>query len=113
LSFVGETKVLGFDEDEDIAELDSLAIIRDESTIFCTNTVFDQSIQITPNRIILLNSNNENQCAEWVAGDNQKITLASANLSQIVIALGGDILVYFEIGQGTLEERRFFVQQRL
>ncbi|KAJ3195096.1 DNA damage-binding protein 1a [Entophlyctis luteolus] len=104
VSFVGETRVLQFVEDgcNELDADDCLGLALDEETLVFGNVEFDQLVQITPSRVTLLRSVDRLKLDEWVAPANKRITLGTFNSSQILVAAGGNELLFFEIQEGSL-----------
>jgi DNA damage-binding protein 1 len=102
LTFIGETRVLELNSENELEEVDIEGFASDESTIACVNVTGNQYIQVTASRIRLISCQTRTLVAEWTPGPGLRINVAAVNPSQIVVALGGGILMYFEIGTKAL-----------
>ncbi|KAJ3088710.1 DNA damage-binding protein 1a, partial [Quaeritorhiza haematococci] len=105
LCFIGETRILSFNDQGEMEEAnDVMGFATEESTLFCANVMKDQCVQITASSVRLIGSSGRELKAEWVPESGARITVGSANPSQVVVALGGGSIVYIEIGESELRE---------
>ncbi|KAI8830311.1 CPSF A subunit region-domain-containing protein [Chytriomyces cf. hyalinus JEL632] len=106
LSFIGETKVLCMDQDGDLAEWDldenPSDVILEETTLNFGNTVHRQLVQITGSRIVLLDSATKRLRDTWTTPAGSRIVKSGFNTHQVVVALTGNVVVYFEVQDGAL-----------
>lgn len=109
ISFVGETKFLGMDEDEALAEIEPPFPGFDASSpsVVCATASHDQVLQVTPSAVILSSSQPGAAPARWEPpAFEARIGAAASNLSQAVLVSGGSTLVCLGIeGWGTLDQR--------
>ncbi|ORY48713.1 hypothetical protein BCR33DRAFT_782398 [Rhizoclosmatium globosum] len=92
LSFFNETKVLCLDEDGALVEWEdetgNAGLCVDEATLLFGNVAYDQLVQVTASGVRLLS------CAT-----------KHMNVNQVVLVVGGNRVVYFEIEEGALVEK--------
>ncbi|OQR96245.1 DNA damage-binding protein [Achlya hypogyna] len=104
-SFVSETRVLGFatdamnDGDVELAELE-IQGLSPAKTLLCRNVVGDFWLQVTEHEARLITCVTKTVATVWTAP--ARITVAAANPSQLVLAMAGGVLVYFEVAAGQL-----------
>ncbi|RHY28438.1 hypothetical protein DYB32_005979 [Aphanomyces invadans] len=98
-SFVNEVRVLGFatvDNDVELAEQE-VPGLANSKTLICRNVVGDHWLQVTEREIRLISAATLQCAASWSPSASQRITVAAANPTQVIVALSGGVLVYFEI----------------
>ncbi|RQM27715.1 hypothetical protein B5M09_002429 [Aphanomyces astaci] len=104
-SFVNEVRVLGFatsDNDEvELAEQD-VPGLANTKTLICRNVVGDLWLQVTEHQVGLVSAATLQRVASWSPPSAQRITVAAANPTQVVVALSGGVLVYFDISNVVL-----------
>ncbi|CAI5489016.1 unnamed protein product [Closterium sp. Naga37s-1] len=105
VTFVSETRSLAINDEDELDETDVLGFDQHAQTLFCGNVVHDQIVQVTSSELRLVNAHTLQQVTEWRAPAGASINVATANLSQVLLATGGGTLVYVEVGEGTLTER--------
>lgn len=101
LSFIGETRVLAM-SDEELEETEVPGFSSDEQTIYCKNVVNDQLVQITSQSVNLVNSSTLQLVTKWKSPS--KINVASCTSNQIVLGIGGGVLIYLEVQGNQLKE---------
>lgn len=94
-SYAFECRVLAI-ENEEMGEADIPGFILTVPTLYCGNFNGNSFVQITASAIRLVDCVTL-QCFSEVAMTDDKIIVASANRCQIVIALSGGKLVYYEL----------------
>lgn len=94
-SLVGETRVLAMEEEE-VEETEIEGFSAEESTLFCSNVIGNQFIQITSTAINLIDCYTKKRNDSWKP--DTKITSSSVNPTsgQILVAMG-PALSYLEI----------------
>ncbi|KAI8053350.1 CPSF A subunit region-domain-containing protein [Syncephalis plumigaleata] len=117
LSFINETRILRVDEDQEMAELDTFGDYQlDEPTLYTGNMHGQLLVQITPNSIRLLTLSEGKHVFQWTPTShnlsdttNNSLLTDNAppcgNKEQIVVALSGGIIYYFELNGQTLVEK--------
>ncbi|KAJ3141474.1 DNA damage-binding protein 1a [Physocladia obscura] len=111
LSFVGETKILLFDERGTCAEVDDdydWDFAVSEETLIFGNVAFDQFLQVTAKRMMLFGRDDKKLRHEWISSNESRIVLCTFNSSQIIAAVGGNLIVYFEV-----EDREIIVKGQI
>ncbi|KAG9298245.1 hypothetical protein G9A89_002733 [Geosiphon pyriformis] len=99
ISFTGETRVLTMTEGEEMHEVEEFCNFQMNKMTLCTgNMLGDYLVQITEDSIRLINSQSQIVTSQWYPPfHGSKITVASVSPSQIVVALGGGLLIYLEV----------------
>jgi DNA damage-binding protein 1 len=98
-SYVSETRVFGI-EGEEMEERTFEALISDVSSLYCGNAVHDTIVQVTPSEVRLLQHKADNTLVlvtVWSPGGSARITVASGNATQILVALTGGNVVLLEV----------------
>ncbi|ORX91440.1 DNA damage-binding protein 1-like protein [Basidiobolus meristosporus CBS 931.73] len=104
ISFIGETRILALDGEEMEEVEDTAGFVTDEMTIAAANVSGGVVAQVTESSINLIDVESNTCTSKWTPDVGSKINVACINPSQIVVALGGGILVYFEIRESKLLE---------
>jgi len=95
-SFTGETRFLCM-EDEELSETEITGFVSDIPTLFCCNMIGDLYLQATSRQLRLVNNG---LCFEWSPQEGRSITVASANATQVLLALdGGELCLFLLEGQ--------------
>ncbi|CAG8674264.1 11574_t:CDS:10, partial [Dentiscutata erythropus] len=98
ISLIGETRVLRLEEGEELQEVDEYAgFDMSQSTIATRNVVGNLLVQVTQYQVRLIDLDNRRLISQWDPPHNSKITVADINPSQVVIAISGGILIYFQV----------------
>jgi DNA damage-binding protein 1 len=98
VSFVDETRVFRFDAQGDVDEMDSyIGFSLSESTLVAANVLGDRTVQVTSTGAWLMDSESGTTIAQWKPILSQRITAASANEEQVVLAIGGETLTVLDI----------------
>lgn len=105
LTFAGETRVLGMNAEDELDEADIPGFDSAALTLCCANTLNDQFLQVTATGARLIDCNTQQLAAQWEAGAAGRVTVAAANPTQAVLAVGGRTLVFLELGDGSIEEK--------
>ena len=102
VSFPTETRVLKFDSEGEIEELESFrGLSLDQPTILASTLPNGLLLQVTSQHAIILAGNGVSP--EWKPPPGQVITTASANEGHLLLSSNGVTLVSLDIGRG-LEE---------
>ncbi|POG81286.1 uncharacterized protein OCT59_022028 [Rhizophagus irregularis] len=98
ISFIGATRILKLSQGEELEEIDQYCgFDMTRSTISTANIIGNLLAQVTETSVRLIDLNNQRVTSEWNPPALSKITVADINPTQVVVALGGGNLVYFEI----------------
>ncbi|CAG8708737.1 17488_t:CDS:10, partial [Cetraspora pellucida] len=98
ISLIGETRVLRLEEGEELQEVDEYAgFDMSQSTIATRNVVGNLLVQVTQHKVRLIDLDNRRMISQWDPPHNSKITVADINPSQVVIAISGGTLIYFQV----------------
>lgn len=103
MSFIGDLRVMGIEEDV-LGEIEIESLQTDAQTLCIKNTVGDMFVQVTEEGLRLIECNSHKLADEWKT--DQVITVASANPTQVVIATKGGHLIYFELEDKKIVEKR-------
>ncbi len=106
-SFIAETRILRIEGEEmEEAVLDGFDC--NSPSLFCGNMAGDILVQVTPGniRLVKVSDAGSTLITAWTPPAGSKITVATANALQVLIALGGGKVLYFELeGQRLVEKR--------
>lgn len=100
-SYVSETRVFGI-EGEEMEERTFDALIADVSSLYCGNCIHDTIVQVTPSEVRLLQHSLDGSLSllqSWTPPAGSRITVASGNGSQILVALNGGVLVLLTVSK--------------
>jgi DNA damage-binding protein 1 len=93
-SFVGETRILSI-EGEEMGEIEIPSLNAALPSLFCGNMAGGLMLQVTAAGVRLIDCTSFDLVFELLFAKN--VTVATANLTQIVLALSGGSLVYLEL----------------
>ncbi|GJP48061.1 hypothetical protein CLOM_g7334 [Closterium sp. NIES-68] len=105
VAFISETRSLAINDEDELDETDMLGFDSNAQTLFCGNVAHDQIVQVTSSELRLVDAHSLQQVADWKAPAGVSINVATANLSQVLLATGGGTLVYVEVGEKSLTEK--------
>ena len=101
VTFVNESRVFRFDSNGEVEEVEEFkGMILSENTLLAANIPQARLLQITSSRVQVTDLDSGMVSSEWTPSNNQAITAASANDSNIFISLGGVGLVVLDINNG-------------
>ncbi|TQB69769.1 hypothetical protein MPDQ_001393 [Monascus purpureus] len=99
VTFVDETRVFRFSSDGEVEELDHfLGLALSENTLLAANLPGARVLQVTERRILLADVDSGMATFVWVPDGQQTITAAACSEGRLVIVVGGQALLVFEIG---------------
>ncbi|KAK2994115.1 hypothetical protein RJ640_003638 [Escallonia rubra] len=102
--FKGETRILAMNIEDKLEETEIEGFCPQVQTLFCHDAVYNQLVQVTSSSVRLVSSISREMLDEWHALSGFSINVATANLTQVLVATGVGHLVYLEIGEGKLTE---------
>ncbi|CAK0750170.1 hypothetical protein CVIRNUC_001969 [Coccomyxa viridis] len=105
LSFVGETRILAINEDDELDEAELAGFNSQSQTLCCANTVDDGLLQVTSSDVRVVDAGTGALVHAWNAPSGLQINTASASPSQVVVATGEGNLVCLDITENRLQER--------
>ncbi|EER24707.1 hypothetical protein D8B26_004933 [Coccidioides posadasii str. Silveira] len=99
LSFVDESRVFHFSPDGEVEEKDDfLGLLLGEPTIHAANLPSRRILQVTEHGARVTDVESRMTLWEWSAVESRKITAASSNDRHLVLMVGGQKLMVFDIG---------------
>ena len=107
LSFVGETRLLAINADDELDEASLPGLDAQQMTLLAANTAHDQLLQVTASGARLLDAGTGALLASWTppAGGGG-VSVAASSPTQVLLSVGGGALVLLEATEaGTLEQR--------
>ncbi|KAM5587538.1 hypothetical protein ABKV19_006127 [Rosa sericea] len=107
VSFISETRILAMNMEDELEETEIQGFSSQVQTLFCHDAVFNQLVQVTSSSVRLVSSTSRDLKNEWHAPAGYSINVATANATQVLLATGGKHLVYLEIGDGVLIEKKY------
>lgn len=101
LGFIGEIRILAINPEGELTETEINGFSSQVDTLFCHDAVYNQLIQVTSNSVRLVSSTaGRALLTEWLP--SSEITIATANICQVLLTTKSRTLEYLEIGDGTL-----------
>lgn len=106
VSFVGETRVLAINEEDELEETEIAGLESEEQTLLCANVTSDQILQVTPKEVRLIDANSHMLVETWKpevkAGEGAmdggvKITAATCTDTRLLVSISQGQLVYIEL----------------
>ncbi|KAL7089468.1 hypothetical protein ACP275_13G188400 [Erythranthe tilingii] len=104
VSFISGTRIWEMNLENDLKECQIQGFSSDVETLFCHDAIHDQLVQVTSNAVRLVSSTTRELCGSWVVPADCSIIVATANVSQVLLATRGLSLIYLKIGDGVLTE---------
>ncbi|CAG8577446.1 14785_t:CDS:10, partial [Acaulospora morrowiae] len=106
VSFIGETRVLRMLENSKIQEVYEYTVGFDmnQETLATNNVIGNLLVQVTRTFVRLIDLTSKKITSEWNPPDDNKITVADINPTQVLIATNGIELIYFEFLDAELVE---------
>ncbi|KAI3800731.1 hypothetical protein L1987_28825 [Smallanthus sonchifolius] len=106
VSFISETRILAMNLEDELEETEIEGFCSQVQTLFCHDAVHNQLVQVTSSSVRLVSSVSRELRNEWHAPAGYSINVATANTTQVLLATRGGNLVYLEIGDGILVEKK-------
>ncbi|KJE89467.1 UV-damaged DNA binding protein, variant [Capsaspora owczarzaki ATCC 30864] len=104
VSFIGETRLLGMSSGEELEEMQIPGLDQNSQTLHCANVSGDQFLQVTATEVRLVNCSTQALVASWSPASvpdryapGTRITMASSNDFQVLVACGGGHLVCLSV----------------
>ena len=94
-SFLGETRILAI-ENEQLEELTIPGFCESESSLFCANMSGNTLVQITATAVRLVSAETHELLFHYNPPNGQTISVATANMQQVVLAISDGGLTYLE-----------------
>ncbi|KAG6404983.1 hypothetical protein SASPL_132562 [Salvia splendens] len=104
VSFINETRILAMNIEDELEETEIEGFCSNVQTLFCHDAAYDQLVQVTSSTVRLVSATSRELHNEWFAPEGYSINVATANVTQVLLATGGGHLIYLEIGDGVLRE---------
>ncbi|KAL0918442.1 hypothetical protein M5K25_010451 [Dendrobium thyrsiflorum] len=104
VSFISETRILAMNMEDELEETEIEGFYAQAQTLFCQNALHDQLVQVTASSVRLVSCTSRELQDQWIAPTGFSVNVATANATQVLLAIGGGHLVYLEIGEGKLTE---------
>lgn len=97
LTFVGETRLLALNEQEELDEAVLPGFDDSAQTLWCGNTATDHLVQVTSSAVRLVDCSSLQLVGCWSPPAGSAISVAAGSPTQVVVAVGGGQLVYLEV----------------
>eukprot|EP00003_Mantamonas_plastica_P022436 TRINITY_DN380_c1_g1_i2.p1 TRINITY_DN380_c1_g1~~TRINITY_DN380_c1_g1_i2.p1 ORF type:complete len:1241 (+),score=459.79 TRINITY_DN380_c1_g1_i2:225-3725(+) len=101
ISFLDQTHVMAIGAEDDTVTFPGF--LHEEQTLLAADVCHQQILQVTANKVVLVDCKTHEKVAEYVPDDGKRINVVDANFTQIALGISGGLLVYLQIGQGALE----------
>lgn len=106
LTFVRETRLLAFNAEEVLDEVQLPGWDANSLTLYCGNTNTNQLLQVTSSEVRLIDCATLALVQNWTPPAGRSINMASGSPSQVLVACGEGVLAYIEVTPGgQLQER--------
>ena len=93
-AYIGETRVLSIDNEE-MSEAEITGFDCGQQSLYCGNMIGGYLVQVTSLGARLVDAETRSLVFEFAS--SSKVTVASGNLEQLVLALGGGEVLYLEV----------------
>ncbi|KAM0880962.1 hypothetical protein ACQ4PT_033240 [Festuca glaucescens] len=104
VSFISETRFMAMNMEDVLEETEIEGFNAQTQTLFCQNGISDLLIQITANSVRLVSCTSRELVDQWNAPEGFSVNVASANATQVLLAIGGGHVIYLEIRDAKLVE---------
>ncbi|KAG0252722.1 DNA damage-binding protein 1a [Actinomortierella ambigua] len=109
LSFLNSTRIVRVTAESEMVQEEMEGFETETTTLLSCNVQHGLLLQVTPLSVRLIAPPEHIQAgliSEWRPANGAQISIASANPTQCLVAVGGSTLVYLRIGAETIEEER-------
>ena len=108
-SFVGETRVLVMEDDE-LGEIEMEGLDAALPTLWAGNVLGQHMVQVTERSVRVISISSSALVTEWKEG---RITMASGNRRQVLLAQGRELVLLRWDGRRLVEERRVALEHEV
>nr|CCA20849.1 predicted protein putative [Albugo laibachii Nc14] len=103
-SYLNEIRIMTIGDSDEMEEVEIEAFL-DAKTLYCRNVNEDGWLQVTETEVRIIDAQTTSICCGWIPPPSTRITVASANPTQIVLATSSKVLIYMEILDKQLMEK--------
>lgn len=103
-SYVSEIRILAIGDDEEMEEREIPTMIN-AKTLYCRNLAGDGWLQVTESEMRIIHAQSLQVRASWQPPAGSRITVATGNPTQVLVATSGGYLLYFEVENLALVEK--------
>jgi DNA damage-binding protein 1 len=100
VAFIGETRILAINDEDELDETEFEGFAGDERALACANVDGGYACQVTSGGIRLVDVATGALRARWTPEPGERVSVAAANRTQVVVALEGGTLVSVAAGGG-------------
>lgn len=104
MAFVGETRVLGMNADDELDEADISGFDSAAQTLWCGNMLHDQIVQVTDKELRILNAETKQAVSNWAPPEGKRIIVVNGNASQVCVATNAGKVVLLRVENGSVVE---------
>jgi DNA damage-binding protein 1 len=104
MAFVGETRVLGMNADDELDEADISGFDSAAETLWCGNMVHNQMVQVTDKELRILNAETKQSVSKWAPPEGKAIVVVNGNASQVCVATNAGNVVLLRVEDGSVIE---------
>jgi DNA damage-binding protein 1 len=104
MAFVGETRVLGMNADDELDEADIPGFDSAAQTLWCGNMLYDQIVQVTDKELRILNATTKQVVSKWSPPEGKSIVVVNGNASQVCVATNAGNVVLLKVENGSVVE---------
>ncbi|EIE24281.1 hypothetical protein COCSUDRAFT_28729 [Coccomyxa subellipsoidea C-169] len=105
ISFVGETRILAINADDELDEAELPGFSADAQTLCCGNTVSDHLVQVAGADVRLVDASTRQLTHQWRPPAGLNINVASVSPTQASPSTAHGNLVYLELGESGIEQK--------
>ncbi|KAL0476643.1 DNA damage-binding protein 1 [Acrasis kona] len=102
ISFLNQTHLLGFDQEDNLGPIQIPGLITNTQTLCCATMVGETWLQVTDACVRLVSISTKQMVSEWRS--NQKILMADATSTQVLLTTGEGRLIYLQIIDGQIQQ---------
>lgn len=103
-SYLSEIRIMTIGDTDEMEEVEMEAFLN-VKTLYCRNVYGYGWLQVTETEVRIIDANTSNVCSQWYPPPSTRITVASANPTQILLATSSKLLIYLEIVDNQLMEK--------
>uniref|UniRef100_A0A7S3QK85 DNA damage-binding protein 1 n=1 Tax=Dunaliella tertiolecta TaxID=3047 RepID=A0A7S3QK85_DUNTE len=104
LSFVGETRLLAINQEDELDEAELPGFDANMQTLWCANMANDQLIQVTASGVRLIDCHSRHLVSEWKPSSGGAINVATGSPTQVAVSSGGGNISLLSVSEGSLQE---------
>jgi len=97
ISFLNQTHLLGFDQEDALGPIQIPGLLNNTQTLCAATMVGDVWLQVTDTCVRLVDATTRDKVDEWRPDQGQKILMADATSTQVLLSTGEGRLTYMQV----------------